>query len=161
MTLKDIVSVSGISGLKKVAGQRKDGLIVSDLDGSNKKFLASRTHMFSPLDNISIYTDDNDTVPLPDVVFSMKEQIVQFPLPDHNDSNEVLRAYFLKVMPGHSEEKVKISDIKKLIKWYHILEEHGLIVPGEAAVETTEEEAALPKEEVPATAPKPKRKKKA
>ena len=159
MTFKDIVSVSGVSGLKRVAGQRKDGLIVADLDGSNKKFLAARTHMFSPLDNISIYTDDNDTIPLPDVILSMKKQVGEIPLPPAEGSSDSLRAYFLKVMPNHDEEKVKISDIKKLVKWYHILEAAGLIVEEEQAVAAEEVPIVVEtekKEEIKA----PKRKKK-
>ena len=39
MDLKEIVSIAGIGGLKRIVKQRPDGLIVSDLDGSGKKFM--------------------------------------------------------------------------------------------------------------------------
>lgn len=163
MTLKEIVSVTGISGLKRVVAQRKDGLIASDLDGSNKKFLSARIHMFSPLENISIYTDDNDTVALPEVLLLMKEKLSEVPVIDPNASNDELRAYFFKILPNHDDEKVKISDIKKLIKWFHILQEYDLIQKPEEEPTATAEpalEAEEMKEEAP-VAKKPGKKKKA
>ena len=38
MKFKEIVSVSGISGLKRIIGQRVDGLILADLDDTNRRF---------------------------------------------------------------------------------------------------------------------------
>jgi len=63
MEFREIIAVTGVAGLKKMIANRNDGLILCELDGSNKKFYSNRQHMFSPLDNISIYTED-DTVPL-------------------------------------------------------------------------------------------------
>lgn len=122
--------------------QRKDGLIVSDLDGGNKKFLSARIHMFSPLENISIYTDDNDTVSLPEVLMSVKEKLESAPPVDPNASNEELRGWFFQILPNHDEEKVKISDIKKLIKWFHVLQEHDLIKATEQGEEKEEKEGS-------------------
>jgi hypothetical protein len=73
MEFREIIAVTGIAGLKRVVANRNDGLILSELDGSNKKFYSNRQHMFSPLENIAIYTD-NDTVPLLDVLIEMKNQ---------------------------------------------------------------------------------------
>ena len=73
MEFREIIAVTGVAGLKKMIANRNDGLILCELDGSNKKFYSNRQHMFSPLDNISIYTED-DTVPLLDVFIEMKNQ---------------------------------------------------------------------------------------
>ena len=54
MEFREIIAVTGIAGLKRVVANRNDGLILSELDGSNKKFYSNRQHMFSPLENIAI-----------------------------------------------------------------------------------------------------------
>jgi hypothetical protein len=123
MKLNEIVAVTGVGGLKRIIGRRTDGLIVSDLDGSNKKFLPSRLHLFSPLDNISIYTYQ-DSVPLMEVFLKMKE----ITPPDLSVDNDALRAYMESVLPDHDQHKVHINDIKKMIKWFNILEPYGILV---------------------------------
>jgi hypothetical protein len=47
MEFREIIAVTGIAGLKRVVANRNDGLILSELDGSNKKFYSNRQHMFS------------------------------------------------------------------------------------------------------------------
>ncbi len=73
MEFREIIAVTGIAGLKKIVANRNDGLILCELNGDNKKFYSNRLHMFSPLENIAIYTDE-DTVPLLDVLLEMKNQ---------------------------------------------------------------------------------------
>lgn len=121
MEFREIIAVTGVSGLKKLAANRNDGLILSELDGSNKKFYSNRQHLFSPLDNIAIYTDD-DTVALLDVFIEMQKQKTSNAPIDANASNDDLRAYLAKIIPNFDRERVNISDIKKLIKWYALLE---------------------------------------
>jgi hypothetical protein len=135
MKFSEIVSITGVGGLKCVIGRRSDGLIVSDLDGNNKKFLPSRKHLFSPLDNISIYTYE-DSVPLLDVFIKMKDSE-----PVDADSNEeTLKAYLGSILPDFDKERVHKNDIKKLIKWFHILKEYDLIHAEEQAAETETKE---------------------
>lgn len=136
MKFKEIVSVTGVSGLKRVIGTRNDGLIVSDLDGNNKKFLSSRLHMFSPLENISIYTYE-DSVPLLEVFLKMKGTEVV----DANADEAALKGYLESILPDFDKDRVHKGDIKKLIKWFHILNEFDLIQPAEAA-ETSVESSA-------------------
>ena len=51
MEFREIIAVTGIAGLKRVVANRNDGLILSELNGENKKFYSNRQHMFSPLEN--------------------------------------------------------------------------------------------------------------
>lgn len=134
MKFNEIVSITGVSGLKCVIGKRGDGLIVSDLDGNNKKFLPSRKHLFSPLENISIYTYD-DSVPLLDVMLKMKDSE---PV-DANSDEVTLKLYLKTVLPDFDQERVHKNDIKKLIKWFHILQEFDLVQPVEETKESSEE----------------------
>jgi len=126
MLVKDIVAISGMSGLFKTETQKVNGLIVTSLTEGWTKFVSSRQHLFSPLENISIYTDA-DTVQLADVLLEVHKQKETNPPVGPNAKNEELRAWFVKIVPNHDTEKVYISDIKKLIKWYEILEEKGVI----------------------------------
>src|SRR5665647_544895 len=126
MEFKEIVAVTGISGLKKLVANRSDGLILSDLNGDNKKFFSNRQHMFSPLENIAIYTDE-DTVPLFDVMLEMKNQKNSNPPVEANSPNDALRNYLGSILPNFDRERVNISDIKKLIKWFLILDETDVL----------------------------------
>lgn len=134
MKFNEIVSITGVSGLKRVVGKRTDGLIVSDLDGNNKKFVPSRQHLFSPLDNISIYTYQ-DSVPLLDVFIKMKDTTP----PDANSDQSTLRTYMESLIADHDQHRVHLNDIKKLIKWYNILAPYNLFVKEEASEEASAE----------------------
>jgi len=139
MELKDIVAVTGVSGLKKLVSNRSDGLILSDLDDTNKKFYPSRTHLFSPLDNISIYTDD-DMVSVGEVLAMMKKQEATIPVVSSNVSNDDLKKYMTQVLPNYDREKVKVSDIKKLVKWYEIINPYDIIKVADAEATKINEE---------------------
>lgn len=154
MKFKEIVSVSGISGLKRIIGQRVDGLILADLDNTNRRFYSNRINMFSPLENISIYTDD-DSVPLLDVFIEMKNQFESNPPVEPTSDSPTLRSYLEKVLPNFDQEKVQISDIKKLIKWFHLLNPLGVLVKEETSIEQpTEIKSAVEVEEESSDKPK-------
>jgi len=139
MNLEKIVSISGPSynGIYKVAANRKNGLIVEDLENGKRKFIAARRHQFTPLNSVGIYTDDGETVDI-DVVFKkMMEQEADNPPVAASSKEEELREYFMDVLPNHDKDQVYARDIKRVIKWYNTLKKHGLL----------EEEAEAPAEE--------------
>ncbi|MCP4122676.1 MAG: hypothetical protein GY751_13060 [Bacteroidetes bacterium] len=140
MDLKDIVSIAGAGGLKTIVKQRPDGLIVAELDGSGKKFMSNRIHMFTPLENISIYTE-NDSESLANVFWKMKTICAENPpIPAKSRADE-LKAYMAVVLPDYDRDQVFISDIKKLIKWYNILDEYNLVTDPELAAKDAEGES--------------------
>ena len=49
-----------------------------------------------------------------------------------------LKNYFKMVLPDFDENRVYVSDIKKLISWYVILKEKGLLVFDEEETEQSE-----------------------
>jgi hypothetical protein len=67
----------------------------------------------------------------------MVEQLEDNPPPKTTADAEVLREYFLDVLPDHDEDRVAISDIKKVIKWFDFIQEHNLM---DAADEASQEE---------------------
>jgi hypothetical protein len=126
MRFHEITSISGMGGLFRMTGQRPNGLIVHSLAEGWTRFVSSRKHMFTPLDNIAIYTDD-DTVPLLDVMLSMREKKADTPLPGAKDSADAFKAYLEAIVPNYDRDKVYVSDMKKLVRWFGILEEHGIL----------------------------------
>jgi hypothetical protein len=126
MRFRDITSITGMGGLFKMESHKPSGLIVTSLGEGWTKFVSNREHLFSPLDNISIYTE-NDTVELLDVLLKAYEQKDTNPPVDPKADNAAISAYFEKVLPEYDKEKVHISDIKKFIKWFHLLNEKGIL----------------------------------
>src|SRR5690606_33758908 len=45
----------------------------------------------------------------------------------HKDSKEQLEEYFFSVLPDYDEDRVYLSDIKKVIQWYNLLEKNQLL----------------------------------
>lgn len=107
-------------------GQKPSGLIVTSLSEGWTKFVSNREHLFSPLDNIAIYTSE-DTMPLLDVMLKAYEQRETNPPVDPKSDNATIAAWFEKVLPEYDREKVYVSDIKKFIKWFHLLDAQGVL----------------------------------
>jgi len=125
MNLVGLLSVSGKPGLYRMVANRSGGLVVEPISGGKREFLSSRQHQFTPLESIAIFTDDGDSVSLKDVLERMIEQREDNPVPESKASKDVLREYLLDVLPTHDQDRVYIGDIKKLVKWFVLLEESG------------------------------------
>lgn len=128
MELKEILSISKLPGLFQIKASRDNGLIVTPLGENKSKFVSSRQHMFTPLENITIYTEDSN-IELKDVFQSMKAS--KQACPDNKATDGDFRAYFTDVVPNHDQQRVYISDIKKIVKWYTQLDAHNLFAEEE------------------------------
>jgi hypothetical protein len=139
MDLSDIAAITGMPGLFKIAARRNDGLIVTSLLDNKTQFVSGRTHLFTTLDNITIYTSDEPAT-LKEVLASIKAKEAGNPLPDGKDEAKV-KSWLEVVLPTYDKEKVYVSDMKKLIKWYGILNEQKLIeeLTSDKAAETASE----------------------
>ena len=138
MNLKDYVVVTGMSGVQKIVATKNNGMLIGDIDSGKVRFASVRRHQFSPLETISMYTDDDDSVELKVVFQTMLDQLNENPLPDLKSKSDELRAYFTKILPNHDRDMVHISDIKKAIKWFTFLNERGLLVGGDEEGEEEE-----------------------
>lgn len=133
MNIKDLVVVTGMPGIQKIAANRNNGMIVEDLDTGKVRFASIRKHQFSPLESISIYTDDNDATELKNVFQAMLDKLEENPLPGPDAKPEELRKYFGIILPNYDQERVHISDIKKAIRWFQYLNERGFLTMEEDA----------------------------
>lgn len=141
MNLTGIIAISGRPGLYKVVAQGKNNIIVESLE-DNKRFPAYSTDRISALDDISIYTYDEDK-PLKEIYVAIFEKQNGGAAISHKEDASKLSASLLEVLPNYDQERVYPSDIKKLFQWYNILHKAGLLKLEEAEKEVaTEEEAA-------------------
>ncbi len=125
MELSKILSISGKPGLYKTLAQTKNGIVVESLtDG--KKFTAFSHEKMSSMEEISIYTTDEDR-PLKEVLKIIFEKQEGKKILSHKSSAAELKAFFKEMVPDYDDENVYISDIKKVVNWYNTLIEHDLL----------------------------------
>lgn len=124
--LKDILSISGHSGLYKLVAQSSKSIIVESLE-THQKMPVYFTSKVSALEDIAIYTDDEE-VPLAQVfekIYKMEnkgETSVSA-----KSANEDIKDYFGDVLPDYDKERVYVSDMKKVISWYNILLKQNML----------------------------------
>lgn len=148
MTLSKIISITGMSGLYKTIAQSKNGVIVESLV-DKKRMPVYNTQKVNSLDTISVYTTDKD-IPLKDVFKKISEKENKGAAIDHKTEDAGILKYFGEVLPEYDKERVHISDIRKMIQWYNILQAAGMTEFEEK--EASEEEknpTALPGENIP------------
>lgn len=138
MKFKDLVAISGLSGLYQLVSTKSDGAIVRSLDDQTTKFVAARAHNVTPLDSIEVFTH-NDNMRLWDVfqLFKLNESSVQL-TEVANLNNIKIKELFGVLLPEYDRDRVYISDMKKMIKWYIILKAYNLL----DVDETSDEESA-------------------
>ncbi|MFI5150881.1 MAG: DUF5606 domain-containing protein [Bacteroidia bacterium] len=125
MDLSGVISISGIGGLHKVIAQTKNGVIVESL-ADKKRFPAYASSKISTLEDISIYTTGDD-MPLKDALKKIFDKEKGGAAPDHKAAEAELIKYVGAVIPEYDKERVHISDIRKLINWYNLLQKTDLL----------------------------------
>lgn len=119
MSLEKIIAVTGKPGLYEIIAQSKGGIIVESLI-DKKRFPINAMHNVSVLENIAIYTYE-DEMPLKLIFKTMFEKEEGKACISHKESNKVLTAYFLEILPNYDDERVYPSNIKKVLNWYNML----------------------------------------
>ncbi len=142
MELKDVISISGMSGLYKVVAQSKNGLIVESLS-DEKRLPVSATQRVSSLVDIAVFTKKDD-LPMKEVMKKIQAVDGGKLGVDPKADPKVLKDYFKKIVPDYDEERVYASDIKKILTWYELL--NGKIDFNAAEVEEEEGKINLNKE---------------
>ena len=134
MEYTKLISVTGLSGLYELIASKGDGAIVRSLDDKSTRFVSSRTHNFSHIESIEVYTA-GDNVNLADVFHVMEES--KEPLPSEKDGGAV-KKYFEKVYPDMDFERVYTSDMKKMVRWFDVLKKNNVEIKLSEEEETKE-----------------------
>jgi hypothetical protein len=124
--LKDILSISGYSGLYKYLKKSRNGIIVENLQ-TKKRMNADATARINSLEDISIYTENGD-MELEGVFKAIyKHEDGGKSLNPKKSSGSELKNYFAEVIPEYDEDRVYTSDMKKILTWYNILQELDML----------------------------------
>ena len=139
MILKDILAISGESGLFKFIAQGKNAIIVEHLE-TKKRSSAYGSAKVSSLEDIAIFTEKED-MPLGKVFDLIYEKENGGMAVDSKADAAKLRIWFEGILPDYSKDKVYTSDMKKVAHWYNILHNLNLLIKEEP------ESASAPEEE--------------
>lgn len=147
MDLTKILAVSGRPGLYKMISQSPRGIVAEGL-ADGKKITIFAHERISALEEISIFTIESD-VRLKEVFRNIFEKTEGKPAISHKSPADELRKFMEEILPDYDPERVYNSDIQKLVNWYNLLVDKGLIdlepdeePETEKPEETTEEKPA-------------------
>ena len=121
--LKGILSISGQPGLFKMVTESKNSIIVESLL-TGKRIPAYSTSKISALSDISVFTQTGE--------IQLKELFEKIQtngkVISAKASTNELKALFEEVLPDYDQDRVYVSDMKKIFQWYQLLSELNLLI---------------------------------
>ncbi|MBK5203225.1 MAG: DUF5606 domain-containing protein [Prolixibacteraceae bacterium] len=122
--LKGLLAISGQAGLFKMVSEAKNCVIVESLV-TKKRMPAYASSKISSLSDVAVYTETGET-PLKEIFKKIFDHEEGKEIPESKSNNE-LKEYFATVIPEYDHNRVYVSDIKKIIKWYNLLLQKNLL----------------------------------
>lgn len=124
--LKNILVITGKSGLFRLISRGNGMLIVESLEGGRRMPTYAQDKIVS-LSDISMFTMGED-VPLRLVLENLgkKEDFKECPLEVKKMDSKSLHSFFVEVLPNFDRDRVYPSDIRKVVQWYNILIKAGI-----------------------------------
>lgn len=148
MKYNELVAISGLSGLFQLLSTKSDGAIVRNLEDQATKFVPARLHNVTPLDSIEVFTE-TDNIRLYEVFMEfLKNEASAGSFDISKADNKAIKNQFGKLFPAYDKDRVYVSDMKKMIKWFALLKKLDLL----KAEEVTPEEVIEEKVEEPVAA---------
>lgn len=123
--LKEILAISGQPGLFKMVSKGNNNVIVESLL-TGKRFPAYSSNKITSLEDIAIFTQDGE-IQLKEVLRKIFEDESSINSVNLKSSSSDLKNFFKKLLPDYDDDRVYVSDIKKVISWYAILKEKELL----------------------------------
>jgi hypothetical protein len=122
--LKEILSVSGKSGLFKRVSQGKNLLIAESLLDGKRIPLYPRDKVIS-LGDIAIFSTDGEDRPLSEIFLAIKTKEAGKQVEVDTSNPVLMKNYLAEVFPEFDKDRVYPSDVKKMIGWYNLLISKG------------------------------------
>ena len=121
--MENIIAISGRPGLYELQTQTRVGVIATGLvDG--KRVVTQPTDQLSVLTDIQVYTYSGE-IPLKKVFEKINEKHGESTLSITSKASAAdLKSFFSEVLPDYDEERVYVSDIKKIVHWYTLLQQN-------------------------------------
>ena len=129
------MAISGYPGLYRFISQGRNAIIVESLEDKRRMSVYS-TSKISTLEEIAVFTDSGE-MPLADVFKRMYEHSGGSGVISHKSANQEIKRFFEEVMPEYDSDRVYVSDMKKIINWYNLLLNYGLLKPAPEETDDT------------------------
>ena len=152
--LKEIISIGGRPGLYKVIARSAKNFIVESIEGDKTRFSVNATQQVAVLDEITVYTNTEENIPLKTIFENMEVRRKENSIPSPKDNPVDIREFFKFAAPGYDPERVYISDMKKMLKWFEIV---SSLPQSEPEMEQPEEKAEAKPIETKKVKEKPKK----
>jgi hypothetical protein len=146
MNLEKILAIAGKPGLFELKIQTRSGFLAESLLDGKKITVGLRSNV-SLLTEISMYTYSEEK-PLVEIMRAIAVKENEGPTISNKEDNAKLVAYFKEVLPDYDEDRVYVSDIKKVLNWYNLLQAKGMVSKEEPTQETLSENPEVEKEQV-------------
>jgi hypothetical protein len=138
MFLDGILAIAGQPGLYKLVSKGKNNVIVESLT-NGKRMPAFATSRISTLEDVAIYTEDED-IPLKEIFVNTFEKYNGEKVLQQKPNNDDFKKFMEEVLPDYDRERVYVSDIKKVANWYNTLIDHKIITAESIKAEDSQEE---------------------
>ena len=125
MSIQKILAISGKPGLYELKIQTRTGFVAESLLDGKKITVGMRANV-SLLSEIAVFTYSEE-VRLAEVLKAIATKENDGPAISHKEDETKLKAYFREVLPEFDEDRVYTSDIKKILNWYNLLNNHQLL----------------------------------
>lgn len=139
-----ILAISGKAGLFKLVGRGNNTLIVETIEENPRRISAGARDRVTSLSDVTMYTEADD-VPLMQVFQNISTALKGEPTAfAYKTATEAELTQFMDevALPAWDRDRVRVSDIRKLVQWYNILVKAGykdFVVVVENAEVVTEE----------------------
>jgi hypothetical protein len=143
--LTGIISISGQPGLYKIVAQSKNGIIVEGLADKKRLNVYASTKV-STLSDISMFTTGDDK-PIEEIMTSIYEKEKGGAAIDNKADDKAIEKYFSEILPEYDKDRVYVSNMRKLINWYNVLQSTGSLKEKEEKKEGEEKVKAVKPEE--------------
>jgi len=140
MDLKNILSISGKSGLFKLIKQSHNGLIVESFE-TKRRIQVFASAQISTLEDIAVFSEGGE-IQLKEVFRNIYRKENGGASISHKSSANELKLYFEQILPAYDRDRVYVSDMKRVFKWYNALQAKGLVDLNEDTKDETEESKA-------------------
>ncbi|MCX7954881.1 MAG: DUF5606 domain-containing protein [Bacteroidales bacterium] len=128
--MKDILSVVGRPGLFRILSKGQNKLLVQSLEDGSKTFLFPGHQKIISLCDILVFTETGNKLlseVFKDIYVCFEKKIIEYNPKDEKQ----IRELFAKAVPDYSKEKIHLSDMKKIFKWYNLLVKNNIDLEAE------------------------------
>ncbi len=125
MDLKKILTISGQPDLYKMITNTSKGIIVESIV-TKKRSQAFASQRVNSLEDIAVYTNEGE-IPLKKVLVKIYKHQDGKEAISHKANVREIKQFFEDFFPEYDKDRVKLSAMKRILKWYNLLNKYDLV----------------------------------